>query len=286
MKKLLLCLFVMIGYQASMVASTCDGWQPVSVEKAAAFVENFYKSMSIDNGRWDDAVLERYLAPSVLQLLADSAANYDDVKYASWLLSGTDDSEMIKPSSENHAPIAMVDGRIAKQLDVYYWGDSWLNATQTLYFTVMSKGDRLYITRVDNMNGAAAADVWHQYELREEGREIDAAVASEEAALQEFEGNIGPFAITFFMNPASFDVGETIGNYYYNDRPNSVFSLVLVENEAVNASGSMHIVLKEYTANGNHTGTFDGQYETRGGGYEGTFTTSKGKKYHFELMEK
>ena len=46
------------------------------------------------------------------------------------------------------------------------------------------------------------------------------------------------------------------------------------------------IVLKEFSANGNHTGTFDGQYECRGGGYVGTFTNSKGKKFRFELMEK
>ena len=104
--------------------------------------------------------------------------------------------------------------------------------------------------------------------------------------LQRFEGNIGPFAITLFWNPSDFGEGDTVGNYYYNDRPNSVFTLKLVTNEAVNAKGSMHVVLKEYTAKGNHTGTFDGQYEARGGGFEGTFTTSKGKEYHFELIEK
>ena len=107
-----------------------------------------------------------------------------------------------------------------------------------------------------------------------------------DSPLQQFEGNIGPYVITFFMNPADFGVGDTVGSYYYNERPNSVFRLELVKNEAVNAKGSMHIVLKEFTAKGNHTGTFDGQYECRGGGYAGTFTNSKGKKFRFKLMEK
>ena len=54
---------------------------------------------------------------------------------------------------------------------------------------------------------------------------------------------------------------------------------------AINAKGSMHLVLKEFSPRGNHTGTFDGQRELRGDGYVGTFTNSKGKKYHFELMQ-
>lgn len=110
--------------------------------------------------------------------------------------------------------------------------------------------------------------------------------AGEGKSLPQFDGHIGPYAITFFMDASVFTAGEEVGRYYYNDRPNSVFTLKLVSNEAINAKGSMHVVLKEYTANGNHTGTFDGQYECRGGGYEGTFTNSKGKKFRFELMEK
>lgn len=107
-----------------------------------------------------------------------------------------------------------------------------------------------------------------------------------DSPLLESEGKIGPYAVTFFRNPADIGEGNEVGYYYYNERPNSRFRLILVKNVAINAKGSMHVVLKEYTAKGNHTGTFDGQYECRGGGYVGTFTNSKGKKYHFELMEK
>lgn len=144
----------------------------------------------------------------------------------------------------------------------------------------------MYITQVDGMGGEAAASVWLQLEQRNIGREMAEEEAGEEKSLPQFDGHIGPYAITFFMDASVFTAGEEVGRYYYNDRPNSVFTLKLVSNEAINAKGSMHVVLKEYTANGNHTGTFDGQYECRGGGYEGTFTNSKGKKFRFELMEK
>ena len=275
---------MLAGFQQISLAATHDEWQPVNGAKAVAFVEKFYSSMSMETGRWDDAVLEQYLAPSVLKCLADSAST-EGQKYASWLLSATDDSEMIKPSVQSKAPVVTDDGRIAKELTVFYWGDTWLRDSQTLYFTVKSKAGRMYITQVDGMGSEAAASVWQQLELRNEGREMAAEEDGEEKSLPKFEGHIGPYAITFFMDASVFTAGEEVGHYYYNDRPGSVFTLKLVSNEAVNAKGSMHVVLKEFTANGNHTGTFDGQYECRGGGYEGTFTNSKGKKFHFKLME-
>ena len=250
-----------------------------------AFVEKFYSCMTVETGRWDDAVLEQYLAPAVLKCLADSASSSEQ-KYASWLLSATDDSDMIKPSVSSKAPVVADDGRIAKEQTVFYWADTWLRDTQTLYFTVKSKGGRMYITQVDGLGGEAAASVWLQLEQRNIGREMAEEEAGEEKSLPQFDGHIGPYAITFFMDASVFTAGEEVGRYYYNDRPNSVFTLKLVSNEAINAKGSMHVVLNEYTANGNHTGTFDGQYECRGGGYEGTFTNSKGKKFRFELMEK
>ena len=285
MRKIVLFLLVLVGFQQMGIAAVHDDWQPVSDEQAVAFVENFYSCMSMDNGRWDDAVLEQYLAPSVLKMLQEAAAD-NESKYASWLLSATDDMEMIKPSIHSESPVMTADGRVAKVQSVFYWGDTCLRDTQTIYFTVKSKGGRLMITQVDGADGTAAASVWQQLESRNEGREMAAEEAAEEKPQPQFEGNIGPFPVTLFMDPTVFEEGAEVGSYYYNERPNSVFTLVLVTNEAVNASGSMHIVLKEYTANGNHTGTFDGQYECRGGGYEGTFTTSKGKKYQFELMEK
>lgn len=284
-RRIVLILFLLAGFQQISMAAMHDDWQPVSGKQAVAFVEKFYSCMSSESGRWDDAVLEQYLAPAVLKTLADSVSS-DEQKYASWLLSATDDSEMIKPSVQQMAPIVADDGRIAKELTVYYWGDTWLRDSQTLYFTVKSKAGRMYITQVDGMGGEAATSVWQQLESRNEGREMAAEEAGEEKSLPQFDGHIGPYAITLFMDASVFTAGEEVGHYYYNDRPNSVFTLKMVSNEAINTKGSMHIVLKEYTANGNHTGTFDGQYECRGGGFEGTFTNSKGKKFRFELMEK
>ena len=95
------------------IAAVHDDWQPVSDEQAVAFVENFYSCMSMDNGRWDDAVLEQYLAPSVLKMLQEAAAD-NESKYASWLLSATDDMEMIKPSIHSESPVMTADGRVAK----------------------------------------------------------------------------------------------------------------------------------------------------------------------------
>jgi hypothetical protein len=287
-KKLVLFLLMLAGCWQMGSATVNDDWKPVSADKAVAFVQEFYSHRSMENGQWEDAVLEKYLAPAVLKTLAEAASD-SEKKYASWLLSGTDDSEMILPSVQLHDPVALDDGRVMRELGVFYWADTWLRSTQTLYFTVKSKGGRLYITQVDNMNGEAAADVWAQLEARNEAREMEAedeAEVEEDNPLLESAGKIGPYDITFFRNPADMGEGDEVGYYYYNERPNSIFKLILVENTAINAKGSMHVVLKEYTANGNHTGTFDGQYESRGGGYEGTFTNSKGDKFHFELMEK
>ena len=285
LRRIVLILFMLAGFQQISMAAMHDDWQSVSGAKAVAFVEKFYSCMSMETGRWDDAVLEQYLAPAVLKCLADSASSSEQ-KYASWLLSATDDSDMIKPSAQQKAPEVADDGRIAKEQTVFYWADTWLRDSQTLYFTVKIKGGRMYITQIDSLGGEAAASVWLQLEQRNIGREMAEEEAGEEKSLPQFDGHIGPYAITFFMDASVFTAGEEVGRYYYNDRPNSVFTLKLVSNEAINAKGSMHVVLKEYTANGNHTGTFDGQYECRGGGYEGTFTNSKGKKFRFELMEK
>ena len=287
MKKLFVYLFMLVGIQQMSVAAVQDDWQPVSSDEAVAFVARFYTHMAFQNGTWEDAVLEEYMTPEMLKLLADAASDTDK-KYASWLLSGTDDSEMILPSVRTHDAEATDDGRVAKEVEVFYWADTGLRASQTLYFTVMSRAGRLFITQVDNMNGDAAAAVWLQLETRNEAREMEAEDTEVEGddPLLRSEGKIGPYAVTFFRNPADIGAGDEVGYYYYNDRPNSLFKLILVENSAINAKGSMHVVLKEYTENGNHTGTFDGQYECRGGGYQGTFTNSKGKKFHFELMEK
>ena len=285
-RKLFVVICLLMAGLMKVQAATADDWKPVTGSKAVAFVEEFYTHRSMKNGTWEDAVLEQHLAPQVLKQLADAAANAE-AKYASWLLSALDDSEMLLPSIRTHEPTATADGRVAVDLEIFYWADTGLRSTQTLYFTVKSKGGRMMITQVDGLNGDAAEEVWAQLEARNEAREMESEMEVEaDDPLQRFEGNIGPYPVTLFLNPGDVGVGNTVGNYYYNDRPNSVFTLELVKNESINTKGSMHIVLKEFTSNGNHTGTFDGQYECRGGGFEGTFTTTKGKKYKFELMEK
>lgn len=102
--------------------------------------------------------------------------------------------------------------------------------------------------------------------------------------VQKYTGKIGQYEITMFVNFSMYD-SDSIGYYYYNNRPNTKFKLIQTEMVAINAHGSMHVVLKEYTPKGAHSGTFDGQMECRGGGFQGKFTNSKGKKFEFELWE-
>ncbi|MBO4871465.1 MAG: hypothetical protein J5565_05735 [Muribaculaceae bacterium] len=99
---------------------------------------------------------------------------------------------------------------------------------------------------------------------------------------QELNGKIGPYAVKMFLKLN--EVGDEVGYYYYVKYPKNVFKLRLEEMVAVNASGSMHVVLNEYTSKGVHSGTFDGQYECRGDYYAGTFTNSKGKRFKFVLQ--
>jgi hypothetical protein len=101
---------------------------------------------------------------------------------------------------------------------------------------------------------------------------------------QVLKGRIGPYAITMHLdNLGSANKSDIVGHYYYNERPHSIFSLRMVSSVAINAKGSMQLVLNEYTSKGFHSGTFRGQYECRGDYYSGTFTNSKGEKFSFEL---
>ena len=103
-------------------------------------------------------------------------------------------------------------------------------------------------------------------------------------AQSKYTGKIGEYDITMFIELSSHD-GDSIGYYYYDSMPQTLFKLVQTDMEAINIHGSMHVVLDEYTPKGNHTGTFDGQLECRGSSFEGSFTNSKGKKFAFELWE-
>ena len=101
---------------------------------------------------------------------------------------------------------------------------------------------------------------------------------------QVLKGKIGRYPVVMHLNLDAFEVGEQVGYYTYDSMPNKRFKLVIKEQVAVNASGSMKVVMYEYTSSGVHSGTFDGQYECRGDYYEGTFTNSKGKKFKFVLQ--
>ncbi|MBR5171563.1 MAG: hypothetical protein IKW85_13530 [Muribaculaceae bacterium] len=109
------------------------------------------------------------------------------------------------------------------------------------------------------------------------------AAASSTDDYERLSGNIGPYAITMFLTYDRWKIGDFIGYYYYNTNPNNKFKLKLASMETINIHGSMYVVLKEYTKSGKNSGTFKGQYECRGCSYVGTFTNSKGKKFHFDL---
>ena len=120
----------------------------------------------------------------------------------------------------------------------------------------------------------------------EDADEATAPTDGDEASGTKFLGKIGPFDVTLTMgNLAEADEGDEVGSYYYNDRPATKFVLKLKHFETVNLSGTMQVVLDEYSPKGNHTGTFDGHLQGRGGGYAGTFTNAKGETFTFDLME-
>ena len=110
-----------------------------------------------------------------------------------------------------------------------------------------------------------------------------AAQTEQEADYTKYAGKIGPYAITLFINVRSYGE-EDAGYYYYNDRPQTKFTLKMMENEP-NPKGFNKVVLYEYSPKGNHTGTFKGIVEGRGDGFNGTFTNGRGKKYEFQLMQ-
>ena len=101
---------------------------------------------------------------------------------------------------------------------------------------------------------------------------------------QILKGNIGPYKVVMHLNLDAFEVGQEVGYYTYDSMPNKRFKLVIKKEAAINASGSMRVVMYEFTSKGVHSGTFDGQYECRGDYYEGNFKNSKGKKFKFVLQ--
>lgn len=109
------------------------------------------------------------------------------------------------------------------------------------------------------------------------------AQTEQEGDYTKYAGKIGPYAITLFINMRSYGE-EVAGYYYYNDRPQTKFTLKMMENEP-NPKGFNKVVLYEYSPKGNHTGTFKGIVEGRGDGFYGTFTNGQGKEFKFQLMQ-
>ena len=121
-------------------------------------------------------------------------------------------------------------------------------------------------------------------ELPAEGADEQVTTASSSVVMQQLKGKIGPYAIVMNLDLRAMSEGEIVGTYYYVNRPHSIFTLRLVSMVALNASGSMQVVMEEFSPAGMHTGTFDGQYECRGDYYAGTFTNATtGKKFKFVL---
>ncbi len=102
-----------------------------------------------------------------------------------------------------------------------------------------------------------------------------------------YDGKIGDFNIKVsinFRNVVDAAVGDSVGYYYYNDRPKTKFTLRLKElDEDMNETSfrvSYHIILDEHTPKGFKSGTFDG-WTSALSCYNGTFKNSQGKEYDF-----
>lgn len=144
---------------------------------------------------------------------------------------------------------------------------------------------------VESVDESSAEDVQDdeseaQEETATEDSEDEVYIEDDDEAVPDnivskLVGSIGDYEVTMFYN---FNTKE--GSYYYNDRPNSKFKLVTKRYanaiQHFNGIYEKHIVLEEYTAKGNHTGTFDGiEYLNE---YQGTFTNSKGEEFDFNLV--
>ena len=101
-----------------------------------------------------------------------------------------------------------------------------------------------------------------------------------------YDGTIGDFKIKVCIsirNVVYSEVGDSVGYYYYIDRPKTKFTLRLKEfNEKWNENlrVSYHILLNEHTPKGFNSGTFDG-WTSALSNYSGTFKNSQGKEYDF-----
>lgn len=162
-------------------------WQDVSDEEAIAFIEDFYSHAPEEPGSydWDEDILKKYLAPAVLDTLhakVDVYGSDGEAKYATWLLTGIDDSEQVYVSREDFETRVWEDGRYMKRFEVYYWADGMLDGVQELFYTVKSNGTQLFITQIDGLDESGAEQVWDMLEERNRWREV-------ESEAEEMEGD-------------------------------------------------------------------------------------------------
>lgn len=117
-----------------------------------------------------------------------------------------------------------------------------------------------------------------------------ASMPKVEAKNHVFAGSIGPYKIHMVLND------QMQGYYYYDNRPNSHFKLVVSSNR--NCSDGEHghgeacskLTLQEYAPGGKNSGQFVGTYLSSyaygsvGSEFTGVFTNkSNGKRYSFEV---
>lgn len=108
-------------------------------------------------------------------------------------------------------------------------------------------------------------------------------IGDEDGFIQEFEGAIGKYPIKMVLNLTditNYDYCRVVGKYRYTETG---------EGGVLDLYGEKrgnHLVLKEYS-DGKVTGTFSGTFMIYGNlasfEYSGTFTTSQGKSFEFDL---
>lgn len=108
----------------------------------------------------------------------------------------------------------------------------------------------------------------------------------------ELKGTIGEYAVTMNLIWPGRKSGPA-GTYRYDSRPNSIFTLKYAEYGESDSDNltwvEQNVVIEEYTAAGNMTGTFRGSIYNRAGCYTsfaGTFTNGSGKTFEFDLINK
>ena len=108
----------------------------------------------------------------------------------------------------------------------------------------------------------------------------------------ERKGKIGEYPVTMQLIWPGKE-SASAGSYYYDSRRKSIFKLKYVKCGEVDSNNltwlEQSVVIEEYTAAGNMTGTFSGSIYNRAGCYtsfQGTFTNSQGKTFEFDLINK